>query len=118
MFPHSYIIASTNDDDESVKYISEPLISVLHHEKEWDDRLPLLNLFFIIDVYKYFINCGYNKRDIRKVKKTIINGGLFALFKSRVGFKYKWNFLKFSLGDFFFYELLVTKALRKILNKI
>ena len=72
------------DSNEKVIYIDTPLISVIIHEKDWDDRLALINLHYIIDVYKYYISSGYKKNKIKeeeeifffkvKVNKTLKNG--------------------------------------------
>lgn len=116
LFPHSHIIASTVKSNEEVMYISTPLLSVIYHEKEWNHVIPLINLYFIIDVYKYYILNGYKRRDINNTKKIIINSGIGALFDTNINFKFKWSFLKFSLFNLFFYELILFKSLRKIIK--
>lgn len=117
LFPHTHIIASVLSSNEKAILISEPLISVVSHDKEWDDRLVLIYLYYIIDVYKYYIESGYKKADIRHSRVLIIDAGLGRLIFSKAQFKYKWNFLKFALLDFYFYKLIFTKAIRKIIKK-
>ncbi|WP_051691886.1 glycosyltransferase family 2 protein [Pedobacter borealis] len=118
LFPHTHVITSVIKSDEDVIYIKEPLLSVMVHEKEWDDRLALINLYFILDVYEYYRKSGYRKRDIWKVKQAIIDSGLGALITAKVQYKYKWGFLKFSLFDFYFYKLIVAKIVDKITKKL
>lgn len=117
LFPHAHIIASVVSSNEKTIYISEPLISVVSHDKEWDDRLALIYLYYIIDVYKYYIESGFKKTDIRHSKMVIIDAGFGSLIFSKAQFKYKLNFLKFALRDFYFYKLIFTKAIRKTIKK-
>lgn len=114
LFPHTHIITSIISPIDDVIYIEEPLISVILHEKDWDDKLALINVFYIVDVYKNYIKSGFNHMDIRNAKKVIINSGLGTLINPKVKFKYKFNFLKFVLIDLYFYKLIIHKLLKKI----
>lgn len=114
LFPHTHIITSTIKSNENVAYVSNPLLSVIYHEKEWDDKLALINVYYIIDVYKQYVLTGYKERDIKNAKKIIINSGIGTLINAKIEFKYKWDFLKFSCSNFCFYELIISKILRKL----
>jgi glycosyltransferase involved in cell wall biosynthesis len=114
LFPHTHIITSIISPIDDVIYIEEPLMSVILNEKDWDDKLALINVFYIIDVYKNYIKSGFNQIDIREAKKVIINSGLGTLINPKVKFKYKLNFLKFVLIDLYFYKLIIKKLLNKI----
>lgn len=114
LFPHTHIITSIISPIDDVIYIEEPLMSVILNEKDWDDKLALINVFYIIDVYKNYIKSGFNQIDIRKAKRVIINSGLGTLINPKVKFKYKLNFLKFVLIDLYFYKLIIKKLLNKI----
>lgn len=117
VFPHTHIISSVIKPLDKVLYIKKPLISVMVHEKEWDDKTALINLFYIIDVYKNFIHCGYDEKEMRNAKRVIMNAGFGDLFNSRIHFKYRWNFMKFCLSDFYFYLELLKKIKRKLFTK-
>lgn len=116
LFPHTHIITSVVGPNEEVMFIEKPLLSVMTHEKEWDDKLILISLYYIVDVYKYYLLSGYKKKNIRNAKKIIINSGFAALIKGNVAFKYKIGFLKLSLSDPYFYELIIRKFIKKIIK--
>lgn len=117
LFPHAHMMIKTLTPDEDVVYIKKPLLSVMVHEKEWDDKLASVNLYYILDVYKCFMRSNLKKRNVREVKKMIIKSGIGALFISKSQLKYKWNFLRFSLMDFYFYEMLILKSVNRIIKK-
>jgi glycosyltransferase involved in cell wall biosynthesis len=113
LFPHTHVVASTIKSDDDVFYISNPLISVIHHEKEWDDKMALINVYYIIDVYKYYIESGFKKKDLEKAKKIIIRSGLGVFIRTNVQFKYKFIFLKFIFWELYFYELIFKNIYKK-----
>lgn len=114
LFPHTHIISSVIEPNQDVIYIEKPLISVILSEKEWDDKLSLISIYYIIDVFANYVLCGYKPDKLRKAKNIIIDTGIGVLFNSRVKIKYKWSFLKFVLIDRYFYLTFSKKIIKRL----
>lgn len=116
LFPHSYMIAKSMPPTSKAMYIREPLVSVILDEKDWDDKLPILHLRMIVDLYNLYKHEGY--QDLTRTKKNIIKSGTkYLMFKTSRSNDKKYFLQEFpDRGLYFFYAVmraLVYKILRK-----
>lgn len=88
--PNAYLMATLYHKRPSA-HIKQPLITIIPHEKSWDNKQYLLFSEYLPDLYEYVIKLGCNKNDLKRNNRIIIELNVI-LFLSKILKGEKWNF--------------------------
>lgn len=112
IFPNSYMVMKTFQNDGNCCCITTPLISALSHSKSWDDKKYHINMKVLPDYYSY---CRKQKGGKKLIKTNqIIKEGIFAQnVYEIIGLRWrkvKWEYV-FKMAFFRF-------IVKRIINRI
>ena len=81
VFPNAYLIINSFHNEKNVCVINNILISVVEGKKNWDDKLDLIWLKHIPDLYNYIEELNIKSRDLRKSRYIIVKNNILLLRK-------------------------------------
>lgn len=118
LFPHSYFYAKIMKGRHSY-FFETPLIFASIHEKSWDDKLPLLYLKFIPELFDFYTRNGYSREILKKTHESIVLSTITFLFRQNNSgklnsFQLKINFLKHNFLSAYFYKAIYLVAVKKM----
>lgn len=121
LFPHSYFYSYLMKGRISY-FFESPLVVATVHEKSWDDKLPILHLKFLPELFDFYIKNNYSSAILEKTYESIIKSAIPFLFRRIVKTSYashvKINFAHKYFTSIYFYKVLFMIMLRKFKSLI
>ena len=121
LFPHSYLYSVLMQGRNSY-FFETPLIFAAVHEKSWDDKLPLLYLKYIPELFEFYKVNKYSNKTLERTYEKIIISAIPFLIQNNVNItiynSLKYSFIKKYFTRYDFYRTLYYIAIRKLKSVI